>query len=171
MKRLRTSVAVVLGLSLLAPSVVSARMLPGDMNKLGSEEDREKERKRRIAGEPGSGVPLDRQIRPTDSGRLQAPLPLRPKDASESEALDTMEELLGRYKSAQEAAAHTVASQLKIGGAQGRRALENHYDRQIRDHQAKARKMRAQAIRRYGDFLKVHPDDATWTPEIGRAHV
>ncbi len=91
MKRLHASVAVVLGLSLLAPTAVSARMLPGDMNTLGSDEEREKERKRRIAGEPGSGVPLDRQIRPTDTGRLQAPLPLRPKDAKESEGLDTIE--------------------------------------------------------------------------------
>jgi len=161
---MKRAFASLLGLSLLAPSTALA--LPADMQNLGKDEDREKERKRRIAGEPGSGVPLDRQIRPTDAGRLQAPLPLRPKDQTQAEALDTMEQLFGRYKAAHEAASHTVAEQLKIGGAQGRRALENHYDRQIRDHQAKARKMRAQAIRRYSDFLEVHPDDATWTPEI-----
>ncbi len=165
MKHLHASVAIALGLSLLAPSA-SARMLPGDMNTLGSDEEREEAKKRRLAGEPGSGVPLERQIRPTDSGRLQAPLPLRPKDASEVDGLKTMEELFGRYKAAQEAASHTVASQLRIEGAKGGLVLENHYDRQIREHQAKARKMRAQAIRRYGDFLEVHPDDATWTPEI-----
>jgi tetratricopeptide (TPR) repeat protein len=155
---------LLIGLCLLAPSTAMA--LPADLEKLGDTKELEEERKRRIAGEPGSGVSLDRQIRPTDAGRLQAPLPTRPKSEKESEALDTMEQLLGRYKSAHEAASHTVAEQLKIGGAQGRRALENHYDRQIRDHQAKARKMRAQAIRRYSDFLEVHPDDATWTPEI-----
>lgn len=159
MKRL-----LLVGLTLLAPATAWA--LPGDLKDFANDEELDKERKRRIAGEPGSGVPLERQIRPTDAGRLQAPLPLRPKDPKEAEALETMEEMFGRYQAAHEAASHTVAEQLKIGGAQGRRALEQHYDRQIRDHQAKARKMRAQAIRRYADFLQVHPDDATWTPEI-----
>ncbi|MCR9165378.1 MAG: tetratricopeptide repeat protein [Nannocystaceae bacterium] len=162
MKRLRIGAFV--GLGLLLPSAAAA--LPADLDKLGDDKERELERKRRIAGEPGSGVPLERQIRPTDAGRLQAPLPVRPKSDKESEALDTLEQLLGRYKSAHHAASHTVGELLKIEGADGRRALENHYDRQIREHQAKARKMRAQAIRRYSDFLEVHPDDATWTPEI-----
>ncbi len=150
-------------LSCCLGSMAHASALPGDLDDLA---DADKERLKRIAGEPGSGVPLERQIRPTDGGRLQAPLPRRAKDAAEEEALETMEGLFSRYKEAHEAASHTVAESLKVGGAQGRRALQTHYDRQIRDHQARARKMRAQAIRRYDDFLKVHPDDATWTPEI-----
>ncbi len=166
MTRLSRLVAAALVACVVAPRAAGARMLPGDITQLADEEEREAQRLRRIAGEPGSGVPLDKQIRPTDAGRLQAPLPLRPRNQAEVDALDTMEELLGRYKRAQDAASHTIAESLKIGGAQGRRALENHYDRQIRDHQAKARKMRAQAIRRYADFLEVHPNDATWTPEI-----
>ncbi|MEM6295298.1 MAG: tetratricopeptide repeat protein [Myxococcota bacterium] len=140
----------------------SAAALPGDLRTLG----RDEEKLPGVPGEPGSGLPLDKQIRPTDNARLQAPLPRRAKDPSDEEALKTMEQLLARYKLGHEAASDTVAKLLLIDGAKGRRSLENHYDRQIRDHQAKARKMRAQAIRRYGDFLKVHPDDATWTPEI-----
>lgn len=154
--------AVVVACSTFATPSTALAMLPG-----GTElSDTEKDRLRRIAGEPGSGVPLEKQIRPTDRARLQAPLPRRPKDEAESAALNQMEASLERYRMAHEAAAHTVREMLKIGSVQGRRVLETHYDRQIRAHQAKARKMRAQAVRRYEDFLKVHPGDPTWTPEI-----
>ena len=151
---------LVLGLDLAGARTVHA--LP----EKGLRDDAEKLDKYLRPGEPGSGKPLEKQLRPTDGSRLQAPLPLRPRDEKEQKALETMEELAARYRSAHEAMGHTVANQLVVEGVEGRRALEQQYDRQIREHQAELRKMRAQAIERYEDFLKVHPDDPAWTPEI-----
>lgn len=120
----------------------------------------------RIAGEPGSGVSLEEQIRQTDPSRLQAPLPLRPQDEREAEGVDEMEKLSARYRAAHTAMAHTVGQMLLVEGTRNRRSLEKHYTQEIRKRQAKARKLRAAAIQRYRDFLELHPDDATWTPEI-----
>lgn len=117
-------------------------------------------------GEPGSGAPLDKQIRNTDAGRLQAPLPRRPRDEKEEAGIDEIEALGAAYRAAHDSMAHTVGQQLVIEAADGKKRLSEAYQRQIRDHEAKARKLRALAIRRYQDFLKLHPDDATWTPEI-----
>jgi cellulose synthase operon protein C len=117
-------------------------------------------------GEPGSGQRLEQQLRPTNPPKLQAPLPLRPESDAELEAAKELERLAARYRRAHDAAAHTIAQLLIIESAEGRRVLEDQYQRKIRDHEAKARKLRALAIQRYQDFLELHPDDATWTPEI-----
>jgi tetratricopeptide (TPR) repeat protein len=117
-------------------------------------------------GEPGSGEGLQEQIHPTESPKLQAPLPLRPANEEERKGLEELERFAGRYRRAHEATAHTISQLLIIESAEGRRVLETEYQRKIRDHEAQARKMRALAIQRYEDFLELHPDDATWTPEI-----
>jgi cellulose synthase operon protein C len=121
---------------------------------------------RRLAGEPGSGAPLEKQIRQTSPDRLRAPLPRRPRSPEEASGIDEMETLAGRYRQAHEAMAHTIGQALIIDGARNRRALDQFYEREIRERQAKARKLRAAAIQRYSDFLDLHPDDPTWTPEI-----
>ncbi len=118
------------------------------------------------AGEPGSGVGIEKQIRGTDGGKLKAPLPRRPSDAKELEGLEQLEKFGDRYHRAHDATAHTIGQILLIEASQGRRAMEARYEREIRDHEAKARKMRALAVQRYEDFLQLHPNDATWTPEI-----
>ncbi|MFO0636832.1 MAG: tetratricopeptide repeat protein [Nannocystaceae bacterium] len=119
-----------------------------------------------VPGEPGSGRPLEVAPKPTDPSRLTAPLPRRPADEREAKALDEMEELAARYEAAHAAMAHTVGQTLIVTGVTGRRALENAYDKQIKDRQASARKLRAAAVARYEDFLKLHPNDPAWTPEI-----
>ncbi len=157
---IRWLAAAALGLGTLSPSVASA--LPGD----GNADRKGKSKLEGRPGEPGSGVPLEKRIRPGDAGKLQAPLPRRPADEAEAAALDDMEALMGRYENAHQAAAHTLGQQFIVESAEGRRALETNYERKVRDHEAKARKLRALAIARYEDFIKLHPDDATWTPEI-----
>lgn len=117
-------------------------------------------------GEPGSGEGLEQQIRATEAPKLQAPLPLRPANEAERKGLEELEQFAGRYRRAYDATAHTVSQLLIIESAEGRRVLETEYQRKIRDHEAQARKMRALAVERYQDFLELHPDDATWTPEI-----
>jgi len=119
-----------------------------------------------IPGEPGSGLPLEAAPRASDPGKLKAPLPLRPTDAREAKALDEIEELAARYKRGHEAQAHTVGQTLLVTGVTGKRALEGVYDKAINEKQATARKLRAQAVKRYEDFLRLHPDDPSWTPEI-----
>lgn len=117
-------------------------------------------------GEPGSGDGLEQQIRATEPPKLQAPLPLRPANDAERKGLEELEYFAGRYRRAHEATAHTISQLLIIESAEGRRVLETEYQRKVRDHEAQGRKMRALAIERYQDFLELHPDDATWTPEI-----
>ena len=159
MKRI---VSIALALSLL-PAVASA--LPrGELPKDKKLSDTKKPVG--IPGEPGSGLPLESAPRGTDASRLRAPLPLRPADKREADALTDMEALMKRYKDGHDAMAHTVGQTLIVQGAAGKRALEQSYDKSIKDKQANARKMRAQAVRRYDDFLKLHPDDPSWTPEI-----
>lgn len=119
-----------------------------------------------VPGEPGSGVALEQPPHAADVGRLKAPLPLRAADEREAKALDDMEGLAKRYRSAYDSMAHTVGQTLLVTGVTGKRGLEQVYERKIKDHQAKARKLRAQAVARYEDFLKLHPDDPAWTPEI-----
>ena len=120
----------------------------------------------RRPGEPGSGSALEEQLHPTETPKLQAPLPLRPEGDAELKAVEELEQFAARYRRAHEAAAHTISQLLVIESVEGRRVLETEYQRKIRDHEAKARKMRALAVQRYEDFLELHPDDATWTPEI-----
>ncbi|MEX1364817.1 MAG: tetratricopeptide repeat protein [Nannocystaceae bacterium] len=117
-------------------------------------------------GEPGSGAGLDKQLRPTESAKLKAPLPLRPANDEEAAALEQLEQFGERYRRAYDATAHTVAQLLIIESSKGRNSLQTQYQRQIREHEATARRMRALAIERYEDFLQLHPDDATWTPEV-----
>ena len=116
-------------------------------------------------GEPGSGV--GRYVEGVgDSGRLQAPLPRRPRDASEAEAIDELEVIFKRFESAAEATADTLRDQLIIEAGQGRQELEKQYEREIREHRAQSRVLRSKAITRYEDFLELHPNDPAWTPEI-----
>ncbi|MEM7154189.1 MAG: tetratricopeptide repeat protein [Myxococcota bacterium] len=117
-------------------------------------------------GEPGSGKGLEQQIKSTEAGKLKAPLPLRPADDKEADALEDLEKFADRYRRGHDATAHTIAQLLIIESSKGRHSLEEQYQRQIRDHEASARKMRALAIQRYEDFLELHPNDATWTPEV-----
>jgi tetratricopeptide (TPR) repeat protein len=117
-------------------------------------------------GEPGSGQGLEEKLRPSDPPKLQAPLPLRPENDAELQAVKELEQFANRYRRAHDAAAHTITQLLVIESVEGRRVLETEYQKKIRDHEAKARKLRALAIQRYEDFLELHPDDATWTPEI-----
>jgi tetratricopeptide (TPR) repeat protein len=119
-----------------------------------------------VPGEPGSGRPLESAPKGADPAKLKAPLPLRPADAREAKALDDIEVLAARYKDAHAAQAHTIGQSLLVAGVTGKRALEATYDKSISQKQASARKMRAAAVRRYEDFLKLHPDDPSWTPEI-----
>lgn len=119
-----------------------------------------------VPGEPGSGMPLAQPPRAPDTRKLAAPLPVRAADEREAKAMDEFERLAARYKSGHEAMAHTIGQTLLVGGVAGRRALEQSYDKKIKTRQAEARKFRAQAVRRYEDFLKLHPNDPAWTPEI-----
>ncbi len=158
MTRFAVAVAVAVAVA-LAPG--SARALPR-----GKLDDKKLREIVGAPGEPGSGVALEQAPRATDVGRLKAPLPLRPADEREARALEDMEGLAKRYRSAHQAMAHTVGQTLLVTGVTGKRGLEQLYERKIKDHQAKARKLRAQAVARYEDFLKLHPDDPAWTPEI-----
>ncbi|RMG95429.1 MAG: hypothetical protein D6705_13670 [Deltaproteobacteria bacterium] len=117
-------------------------------------------------GEPGSGVVLDRPLHPPDASKLRAPLPVRPRSPAEAAALRDLEVLSIRYGRAAKEFESTVADLMVIGYVQGRRAMHARYKREIDEHAAKARKLRAQAIVRYQRFLELHPDDPTWTPEI-----
>ncbi len=119
-----------------------------------------------VPGEPGSGVALEKPLHRPSPEKLRAPLPLRPRNAAEAEGLVEMEMLYGRMKSAEDEMARAVGDLLVIGVTQGRRALNARYDQEIEAHSAKARKLRAQAATRFEDFLKLHPDDPVWTPEI-----
>lgn len=117
------------------------------------------------AGEPGSGTPREPTGR-TPGGRLSAPLPTRPHNDTEEHGLTEMEQMLLRYRSAHTAAQETVGHLLVLGAVQGKRQLEAHYERAVRDKQARTRALRAAAAKRYEDFLRIHPDHITWTPEI-----
>ena len=118
-----------------------------------------------IPGEPGSGV--GRVVEGGgDSQRLQAPLPKRPRSADEAAGIEELEEIYKRFESAGEAIEDTLVDQLIIEAERGREQLKKQYDREIRDHRAQARSLRAKAIARYEDFLELHPNDAAWTPEI-----
>jgi tetratricopeptide (TPR) repeat protein len=152
--------AALLGVGAFAAEPSRAEALPK------KEKAKGKKKLKGRPGEPGSGVPLDRRLRNGDPAQLKAPLPMRPRDDKEAAAMDEMEAFAARYEAAYESTAHSVGQQLIVESAIGRHALEQNYEREIRDHEAKARKLRALAITRYIDFLKLHPDDATWTPEI-----
>lgn len=116
-------------------------------------------------GEPGSGVPLE-DVGKAKPGELDAPLPRRPKNEREEQALEEMEELLGRFKSAAEATDDSLADILMIEAEQGRAALTSHYEEQIATRSANARAKRIEAVGEYEDFLSRHPNDPAWTPEI-----
>lgn len=116
-------------------------------------------------GEPGSGV-----ARVVEGGgdpnRLQAPLPRRPRSEDEAVAIEDLEEIFKRFDAAASATEDTLVDQLIIEAEKGRAELEKGYDSQIKEHRAQARVLRSKAITRYEDFLKLHPNDAAWTPEI-----
>ena len=116
-------------------------------------------------GEPGSGV--GRLVENGgDPNRLQAPLPRRPRNEDEAKAIEELEAIFGRFESAAEATEETLRDQLVIEAEKGRAELDGQYERQIKEHRAQARVLRSKAITRYEDFLKLHPNDAAWTPEI-----
>lgn len=116
-------------------------------------------------GEPGSGVGhiVEGGGNPN---RLQAPLPRRPRNEDEAQAIEELESIFKRFESAATAVEDTLRDQLAIETEKGREELEGQYDREIREHRAQARVLRSKAITRYEDFLKLHPNDAAWTPEI-----
>lgn len=116
-------------------------------------------------GEPGSGV--GRLVEGGgDPNRLQAPLPRRPRSDDEAQAIEDLEEIFKRFDAAATATEDTLIDQLVIEAEKGRAELEKSYDQQIKEHRAQARVLRSKAIQRYEDFLKLHPNDAAWTPEI-----
>ena len=118
-----------------------------------------------VPGEPGSGI--GRIVEGgADPLRLQAPLPRRPRNADEARAIGELEEIYERFEAAATASEDTVIDQVIIEAEKGRAELGKQYDRQIREHRAEARSLRAKAITRYEEFLELHPDDAAWTPEI-----
>ena len=124
-------------------------LAPGDAHALPKKASAKKKKKLKgRPGEPGSGVPLDKRISGGDPAKLKAPLPRRPRDDKEAAGMDEMEAFAGRYESAYESMAHTVGQELIVESAIGRHALEQNYEREIRDHEAKARKLRALAITR-----------------------
>lgn len=120
----------------------------------------------RFPGEPGSGEPLEELIRPTNRERLRLPVERVPQTTGDAEALAELERLSLRYNRAFDAAADTAITLLHIEGEIGRRAIRDRYEAKIRTHRRRAEQLRAQVIRRYEDFLKLHPGDETWTPEI-----
>lgn len=116
-------------------------------------------------GEPGSGI--GRIVEGGgDPNRLQAPLPRRPRNDDEAKAIEELEELYKSFEAAAEATDDTLRDQLVIEAELGREILGKSYDEQIRDHRAQSRVLRSKAIARYEDFLKLHPNDAAWTPEV-----
>ncbi|HLT35542.1 MAG TPA: tetratricopeptide repeat protein, partial [Enhygromyxa sp.] len=116
-------------------------------------------------GEPGSGI--GRIVEGgADPNRLQAPLPRRPRSDDEAQAIEELEDIYQRFEAAATATEDTLRDQLVIEAEKGREELDGQYDRQIREHRAQARVLRSKAITRYEDFLKLHPNDAAWTPEI-----
>ncbi len=116
-------------------------------------------------GEPGSGV--GRIVEGGgDPNRLQAPLPRRPRNEDEARAIDELEDIFDRFEAAATATEDTLRDQLVIEAEKGRAELDGQYGRQIKEHRAQSRVLRSKAITRYEDFLKLHPNDAGWTPEI-----
>ncbi len=118
-----------------------------------------------IPGEPGSGVAIE----PTGSpraDRLSAPLPLRPADPSDLEALDASEEMLAKYREAAEEVDETIDDLLVLQGEDGRHAVDQRYAQEIRKREGDLRALRSRAVERYDEFLAGHPDDPLWTPEI-----
>jgi tetratricopeptide (TPR) repeat protein len=116
-------------------------------------------------GEPGSGIPSEDMGR-AKPGDLKAPLPRRPRNDREAEAIGEMEGLLKRYKGAVDAADDSLADILLIESENGRRGLIQHYEGQITKREARARQKRTEAIGEYEDFLARNPNDPAWTPEI-----
>ncbi len=161
---MRRAIALPLALAISFGSSIASALPRGELPKEKKLSDVKKPVG--IPGEPGSGLPLEAAPRGTDAGRLKAPLPLRPADKREADALTDLEELAKRYRAGHESMAHTVGQTLIVTGVAGKRALEASYDKAIKAKQADARKLRAQAVRRYEDFLKLHPGDPSWTPEI-----
>lgn len=116
-------------------------------------------------GEPGSGV--GRVVEGSSNpNSLQAPLPKRPRNEDEAKAIGELEEIFTRFESAALAIEDTLQDQLVIEAETGREELDGQYDRELSDHRAQARVLRSKAITRYEDFLRLHPNDAGWTPEI-----
>ena len=118
-----------------------------------------------VAGEPGSGNPLD-GARPAQPGRLSAPLPKRARSPEEAKAVDELEVLFHRYKRASTATESSLRDLLVIQAVAGRERLANYYEGEIRTRRAKARVLRSKAVARYEEFVRLHPDDPVWTPEI-----
>lgn len=117
-------------------------------------------------GEPGSGKGLEKALRPPDPERLAAPLPIRPRSEAEAAGVAELERIFHRYRDAHQAAASTTANLLVIRAVDAKKRLEARYEREMRAHAAQARKLRVAAVKRYREFLKLHPSHPLWTPEI-----
>ena len=116
------------------------------------------------AGVPGSGLPRD----PSggDRSKLVTPLPRRARDAAEEAALLELEGIAKHYARVAEETEDSLKTLFVLEVDAGKQALLERYDKSIEVHLARSRSLRAKAIARYEDFLKLHPNDASWTPEI-----
>lgn len=118
-----------------------------------------------VLGEPGSGHPRPPSGE-VDRRQLAVPPARLPRDADDEKALQTLEQILARYRRAARAAADTLAVLTVVEAERGRDKLRKHHDAEIAAHKQKAQKLREAAIARYDAFLKEHPSDPSWTPEI-----
>lgn len=118
-----------------------------------------------LLGEPGSGA-----ARPptgsSDRGRLSVPPARLPKTSDDDKALQTVEQILARYRRAAGIAADTLAVITVVEAERGRGKLQRRYDSDIAARKQKALQLREAAIARYDGFLKQNPSDPSWTPEI-----
>jgi TolA-binding protein len=115
-------------------------------------------------GVPGSGVPRT-PSRP-DPARLRAPMPERARNPAEEAALGELERMTQSFIAVSEETEATLRELMVVEAMTGRARLAEHYSQRIRDHEANSRKLRSKAVARYEDFIKQHPDDPIWTPEI-----
>ncbi len=145
------------GLALLLPS--SAVALPR------SELPRAEDLWEGLRGEPGSGAARE-PTGSSDTTRLVAPRPLQAETAEDTAALAALEQIGARYRNAARVSANTLAIVVAVEAEKGRIGLDKQQSARIDRRHEQARRLRADAIARYEQFLAQHPDDPAWTPEI-----
>ncbi len=145
------------GLALLLPSPAAA--LPR------SELPRAEDLWEGLRGEPGSGAARE-PTGSSDTTRLVAPRPLQAQTAEDTAALAVLEQITARYRNAARVSANTLAIVVAVEAEKGRISLDKQQGARIDRRHEQARRLRADAIARYEQFLVQHPDDPAWTPEI-----
>jgi len=138
-----------------------ASALPGFTELQGS-----RNRGEQFPGEPGSGLGLEDPLRSVDPAKLARPPRTEARDEHERESLAAMEQLFARYQAATQAMNHSTAQMLAMEAERGRRVIKQSYEREIKVHRERGRKLRALAVKRYEAFLTQRPGDAAWTPEV-----